>query len=252
MKRYLQKQVGGILGLLTYAVAAVIFNAGGMATTANASECYDHWNGDAWHGAAQWAIVLCLDSERMKKCEVRYHNGGKILDLQQHWGLDRGRIIWTNYEVYSFQYPGLLDIVCTAQDDLTYTFTVDNTPNAWWDWGACGPGTDYGGSRCDNDQNEKTLEVTWTDSGKVERSPQGVKCSSGASSSVCYHDPSSQVTLQATPDTGYVFAGWTGGGCSGSGACKVNMNQAQQVSADFRRDTSTVVRSLLLKEKVIK
>jgi hypothetical protein len=41
------------------------------------------------------------------------------------------------------------------------------------------------------------------------------------------------VTLSATPDSGSTFVGWSGGGCSGTGACNVTMNADTAVSATF-------------------
>jgi hypothetical protein len=41
------------------------------------------------------------------------------------------------------------------------------------------------------------------------------------------------VTLTAMPDTGSTFAGWSGGGCSGTGSCTVLMNTSQWVTATF-------------------
>ncbi len=42
----------------------------------------------------------------------------------------------------------------------------------------------------------------------------------------------SQVTLRATPDAGWEFAGW-GGACTGTTACVVTMTQARSVTATF-------------------
>jgi hypothetical protein len=42
-----------------------------------------------------------------------------------------------------------------------------------------------------------------------------------------------KVTLTATPSSGSTFAGWSGGGCSGTGQCTVAMESAQTVSAIF-------------------
>jgi len=41
------------------------------------------------------------------------------------------------------------------------------------------------------------------------------------------------VTLTAIPDTGKTFVGWSGGGCSGTGACVVTMNADTTVTALF-------------------
>lgn len=46
------------------------------------------------------------------------------------------------------------------------------------------------------------------------------------------------VTLTATPGSGSSFAGWSGGGCSGTGACTVTMNAAQAVTATFTSNQS--------------
>ena len=41
------------------------------------------------------------------------------------------------------------------------------------------------------------------------------------------------VTLTASPDPGYVFSGWTGAGCSGTGTCMVTMDAYKAVAAGF-------------------
>lgn len=69
-------------------------------------------------------------------------------------------------------------------------------------------------------------------SGTVTSSPSGIDCGIDCSES---YDEGSQVTLTATPASGSLFAGWLGGGCSGTGACVVTMNQAKTVSAGFTR-----------------
>src|SRR5262249_59912690 len=41
------------------------------------------------------------------------------------------------------------------------------------------------------------------------------------------------VTLTATPAAGAVFAGWSGGGCSGTSPCAVTLTAATTVTATF-------------------
>ena len=69
------------------------------------SECYDHWNGDAWHGTGAWAMVMCLDTPKFISCQVRSHEDGSILkDLKPHIAQDQGRDIWTVYD-YNITVP---------------------------------------------------------------------------------------------------------------------------------------------------
>ena len=235
--------------IVAFAAVVIAFSVNVQNASAK-SECYDHWNGDAWHGSGGWAIVLCLDSATMTKCEVRLRDGEKIVDLEQHWGLDRDRVIWTYYPNITWQYAGReLDVVCTANDGFSYTFPIFNDPGDF-DWGACGAGTDYGGAACDNDQNENMLQVVYSGAGTgiVELSPNGVNCSSDSSGKTCYQDPAAKVTLTAVPATGSVLTGWSGGGCSGSGTCVVDMSQARTVTATFSKLALAPVNSLLLKK----
>jgi hypothetical protein len=37
--------------------------------------------------------------------------------------------------------------------------------------------------------------------------------------------------LTATPDAGSIFGGWSGGGCTGTGQCVMNMNANKTVTA---------------------
>jgi hypothetical protein len=74
------------------------------------------------------------------------------------------------------------------------------------------------------------LSVTASGSGTVTSSPSGISCPSTCSANF---NAGQQVTLTATPAGGSVFAGWSGGGCSGMGACTVTMNSAVGVTATF-------------------
>jgi subtilisin family serine protease len=82
------------------------------------------------------------------------------------------------------------------------------------------------------DLDHHTLTVTkgGARSGTVTSSPAGINCGT-----TCTHSFTSGtlVTLTATPASGSAFAGWSGGGCSGTGTCVVTMNAATTVTANF-------------------
>jgi hypothetical protein len=73
------------------------------------------------------------------------------------------------------------------------------------------------------------LSINKVGSGTVSSDPAGINCGS------CTVNFSNgiAVTLTAKPASGYRFSGWSGGGCSGSGGCTVNMTVAQNVTATF-------------------
>src|SRR6266436_211223 len=77
-----------------------------------------------------------------------------------------------------------------------------------------------------------TLSVSKTGSGSgtVTSNPAGISC--GATCSASYNSGTS-VTLTANPAGGSTFAGWSGGGCSGTGTCAVTMSAATTVTATF-------------------
>jgi hypothetical protein len=79
---------------------------------------------------------------------------------------------------------------------------------------------------------QRTLTITpgGAGSGVVTSSPAGIDCGTSCSASFA---EGSTVTLTATAPPGMVFAGWTGGGCSGTGTCVVTMGAAQSVTATF-------------------
>lgn len=78
-----------------------------------------------------------------------------------------------------------------------------------------------------------TVEKSGTGSGTVTSSPAGIDCGSSCSTSSSSFAAGTAVTLTATPDSGSAFAGWSGGGCSGTGPCTVTMSSDQTVTATF-------------------
>jgi hypothetical protein len=69
-------------------------------------------------------------------------------------------------------------------------------------------------------------------SGTVTSSDGKINC--GATCSASYADNSS-VTLTATAARNSVFSGWSGGGCSGTGACTLTIHANTNVSATFNK-----------------
>lgn len=69
-------------------------------------------------------------------------------------------------------------------------------------------------------------------------SPAGINC--GASCNAPF-PANSQVSLIATPASGYHLVGWSGA-CTGSGACQLTMNQGHSVTAQFLPDSAVVLR----------
>ncbi len=66
--------------------------------------------------------------------------------------------------------------------------------------------------------------------GTVTSLPAGIDCGSSCSASFALD---SALSLSATASPGSVFAGWSGGGCSGTGACQLSLLDDTEVFADF-------------------
>ena len=83
-----------------------------------------------------------------------------------------------------------------------------------------------------------TLSVSRTGSGSgtVNSSPSGIACGTDCSQT---YVSGTRVTLTASAASGSVFAGWSGGGCTGTGTCSVTLNAATGVTATFNAATST-------------
>ena len=81
-----------------------------------------------------------------------------------------------------------------------------------------------------------TVSRTGTGTGTVS-GPAGINCGSVCSATF---GAGALVTLTATPAAGSVFAGWSGGGCSGTGSCVVTLTAATTVTATFSVPTFTL------------
>src|SRR5205823_4903352 len=62
-------------------------------------------------------------------------------------------------------------------------------------------------------------------SGTVTSMPTGITCGTDCSS----YASGTAVTLTATPAADAIFTGWSGGGCTGTGACTVTLTNATTV-----------------------
>jgi uncharacterized repeat protein (TIGR02543 family) len=77
--------------------------------------------------------------------------------------------------------------------------------------------------------------------GTVTSSPVGINCGTDCVETYLVN---TGVTLTASAGTNSVFTGWSGGGCSGTGACVVTMDAAKTVTATFAPTFAlTVVRA---------
>jgi YD repeat-containing protein len=74
------------------------------------------------------------------------------------------------------------------------------------------------------------LTVNVTGSGPVTSDPTGIECRANCSE---VFSPGTEVTLQAVPDEGGEFLGWSGGGCSGSDPCVLALQEYTLVNAEF-------------------
>jgi len=81
-----------------------------------------------------------------------------------------------------------------------------------------------------------TVAKAGAGTGTVTSAPAGITCGPTCSANFV---ASTVVTLTAAPDTGSIFAGWTGGGCSGTGTCVVTVTAATGVTATFTPATGT-------------
>lgn len=101
--------------------------------------------------------------------------------------------------------------------------------------GACnGPGTDPPDDGNGAVRFTLTLQTAGTGSGNVTSVPAGINLATGATAAS--FDEGTPITLTADPSAGSTFAGWSGGGCSGTGTCAVTLSANTIVTATFELD----------------
>jgi hypothetical protein len=79
-------------------------------------------------------------------------------------------------------------------------------------------------------QHALTVVKAGNGAGTVTTTPAGINCGTDCAENFDYN---TMVTLSATPSAGSTFAGWSGGGCSGTSACTVTLTAANTVTATF-------------------
>lgn len=78
---------------------------------------------------------------------------------------------------------------------------------------------------------QRALTVNRSGKGAGTVNGPGIVCGTDCGE---YYEEGSVVTFTAAPDAGSAFAGWSGGGCSGTGACAVNVqNVPIDITATF-------------------
>jgi hypothetical protein len=76
-----------------------------------------------------------------------------------------------------------------------------------------------------------TLTVNLTPAGSGSVAGTGIDCPHATCSNT--YEAGTVVTLTATPNPGFAFTGWSGGGCSGTGTCVLILGSSKAVTATF-------------------
>ena len=94
-----------------------------------------------------------------------------------------------------------------------------------------------------------TVSKGGSGSGVVTSKPAAIECGQTCSAEL---DASTKVALHAIPAVGSTFTGWSGEGCSGTGSCKVLMNEARNVTASFAQGSGPQPQGVLSVRNPIK
>jgi YVTN family beta-propeller protein len=111
-----------------------------------------------------------------------------------------------------------VSVIATASNMVTATIAVGSAPSAFGNF--IGPPT-------------LTIGEAGGGSGQVISSPAGINCSATSNQCATMFPDGTQVTLTASAAAGSTFAGWSGGGCSGTGTCVATLLANTMVTATF-------------------
>src|SRR5262245_20309316 len=105
-----------------------------------------------------------------------------------------------------------------------------------------GPASDIGAYEFPATAGPVQLAATKAGTGTVTSTPAGIDCGSSCTASFT---TGTAVSLTATPAAGWVFMGWSGAGCPGTGSCSLTLTTATTVRATFAPApvTPTVIRA---------
>jgi hypothetical protein len=78
-----------------------------------------------------------------------------------------------------------------------------------------------------------SVKADGSGNGVVTSTPSGIHCTGNCEADF---EAGGEIPLRATPAQGSSFAGWSGGGCSATGICTVEMSEAASVEAEFVAD----------------
>ncbi|HET9153682.1 MAG TPA: hypothetical protein VFN85_06175 [Solirubrobacterales bacterium] len=129
----------------------------------------------------------------------------------------------------------IVTLTAVAEPHSTFTgWTVAGEPSACPGTGTCqvqmNSDTEVTATFAAIPQRSLEIAKTGSGTGAVSSEPAGIDC--GPTCAFDF-DAGTTVTLFATADPGSVFAGWSGGGCSGTGSCQVSLGESRGVEAQF-------------------
>lgn len=192
-----------------------------LAPVASPGYLHTDWGGACDAFAAGTACVLTLDEARV--VNATFHQTHYQLTIESAHGAVTG------------QAPGSVpwntEVTLEATADDGYTFSG-------WGTGSCdeNPAPNQCRFRMTSDhtvvanytinQYELTVMESGSGSGSVSLNPV-------VAGPPYLYDYNTDVTLTAEADGDSNFIGWSGGGCTGTGTCQIDMTQDQSVTAEF-------------------